>query len=241
MDIIDVKLEWRWGFTTRSKTKYIALHHAVAKECSIWDIQTWHHNANHAGVGYHFFVRKDGSIYRGRPIDKMGAHVYGKNDCSIGICAEGDYSTEKTMPQAQKQAIAELLDYIKEKYYPNAEIVGHGEIGASECPGKYYPLTELKNYKEILKESEDLDVTLYEELKKEIEALKEKNKNLEAKLAERTGYYNYIDDNMNKAYKPTVKKLVDEGIIKGNENGELMLTNNMMRMLVFVDRMLNKK
>ena len=69
----------------------------------------------------------------------------------------------------------------------------------------------------------------YEELKKEIAELK-------ATIAERTGYYNYIDDNMNKDYKPTIKKLVESGKLKGNEKGELMLTTDMMRMLTILDR-----
>lgn len=73
----------------------------------------------------------------------------------------------------------------------------------------------------------------YEELKSEIQELREI-------IAERTGYYNYIDKNMNESYKPTIQRLVDEGIIKGNENGELMLTNDMMRVIVFCDRMINK-
>ena len=30
----------------------------------------------------------------------------------------------EVMPEAQKTAIAELLDYLKTNYYPNAEIVG---------------------------------------------------------------------------------------------------------------------
>lgn len=148
------------------------------------------------------------------------------------------------MPQAQKLAIAELLDYLKSNFFPNAIIVGHREIGSSACPGKYYPLEELKNYKKILKDSnyitqktknetEELPVAQYEELKQEIQALKEI-------VAERTGYYNYIDKNMNESYKPIIQKLVDEGIIKGNENGELMLTNDMMRVIVFCDRMINK-
>ena len=79
----------------------------------------------------------------------------------------------------------------------------------------------------------------YEELKKEITALKTENQNIKEIIAERTGYYNYIDNNMNESYKPIIKKLVDEGIIKGNEHGELMLTNDMMRVIVFCDRMIN--
>ena len=77
----------------------------------------------------------------------------------------------------------------------------------------------------IANESEELNVTQYEELKKEINTLKS-----------RVGYFNYIDDNMNEAYKPTIEKLVSAGILQGNEKGELMLTTDMMRILTILDR-----
>lgn len=38
---------------------------------------------------------EDGTIYRGRPLDVVGARVQGMNSCSIGICAEGDYHTKE--------------------------------------------------------------------------------------------------------------------------------------------------
>ena len=236
MKIIEVNWNWTGVLGKRSKTDYIALHHADSMKCTAQDVDRWHKNRGWAGIGYHFFVRKNGEIYRGRPINTIGAHVSGANSNSIGICAEGDYSVETKMPDAQKIAIAELLDYLKSNFYPNAKIVGHRDIGSSQCPGYYYPLKELQNYKSVINknESEELTMTQYEELKKEIADLK-------TKVSERTGYFNYIDDNMNASYKPTIQKLVDEGIIRGNEKGELQLTNDMMRIIVFCDRMINKK
>ena len=50
------------------------------------------------------------------------------------------------------------------------------------------------------------------------------------------GYFNYIDENMNESYKPTVQKLVDIGVLRGNEKGELMLTTDMMRIFTVLDR-----
>ena len=64
---------------------------------------------------------------------------------------------------------------------------------------------------------------------------------IKTEIATRLGYYNYIDQNMNEAYRPTIQRLVDEGIINGNEKGELMLTNDMMRVIVFCDRMINSE
>lgn len=232
MNIIETVWNWRGGLSKRPSTDYIVLHHSASIKCTAKDIDRWHKSNGWSGIGYHFFVAKDGTVYRGRPLWALGAHVNGKNNVSIGICAEGDYSKEKKMPDTQKLAIAELLNEIKAYHYPLAKIVGHCDIGMSECPAKYYPLAEMKEYRKILNESEELSVTQYEELKRELADVKEK-------LAERTGYFNYIDENMNASYKPTIKKLVDAGIIKGNEKGELQLTNDMMRIIVFCDRMIN--
>ena len=46
---------------------------------------------------------------------------------------------------------------------------------------------------------------------------------------------NYIDDNMPNWAKPTIKKLVDKGVLVGTEEG-LNLNTLMMRILVILDR-----
>ena len=48
--------------------------------------------------------------------------------------------------------------------------------------------------------------------------------------------YNYIDDNMPEWARPTIKKLVDKGWLKGNDNGELELSDDMLRIFVVNDR-----
>ena len=85
MQIIEEKYNWSGGFSNRSKTDYIVLHHAEAVKCTAQDIHSWHRANGWTGIGYHFFVRKDGTIYRGRPINVVGAHVQGMNSCSIGF------------------------------------------------------------------------------------------------------------------------------------------------------------
>lgn len=69
----------------------------------------------------------------------------------------------------------------------------------------------------------------FEKLQKEVASLKEQ-------VSDRTGYYNYIDNNMPESYKPTIQKLVGNKLLQGNEKGELMLTTDMMRILTILDR-----
>lgn len=232
MQIINEKYNWNGGFTSRFKTNYIVLHHAEAVKCTAQDVHSWHRANGWTGIGYHFFVRKDGTIYRGRPINVVGAHVQGMNSCSVGICAEGDYHTkEKTMPQAQKKSIIELCQYLKKNYYPNAKIVGHREIGDSNCPGRYYPLDEIKN----MKYTEGLTMEQYNELKSliekqaaEINDLREVNKQL-VNVVQTTMVYDYVDDNMPDWARPAVQAAMDCGAVLGDENGRLGLSYKDLR------------
>ena len=41
------------------------------------------------GIGYHKIIKRDGEIENGRPEFWIGAHVYGKNDQSLGVCLIG--------------------------------------------------------------------------------------------------------------------------------------------------------
>ncbi len=143
MTVIEEQYDWANGLTKRTgTTNYIVLHHAEASKCTAQDIHRWHLANGWAGIGYHYFVRKDGSVYRGRPYNTIGAHCQGFNSNSVGICAEGKYETE-IMPEAQKNAIIELCRELL-TMYPGAKIVGHGDLNATSCPGANYPLTEIQ-------------------------------------------------------------------------------------------------
>ena len=232
MQIIEEKYNWSGVFSNRSKTDYIVLHHAEAVKCTAQDVHSWHRANGWTGIGYHFFVRKDGTIYCGRPINVVGAHVQGMNSCSVGICAEGDYHTkEKTMPQAQKKSIIELCQYLKKNYYPNAKIVGHREIGDSNCPGRYYPLDEIKN----MKYTEVLTMEQYNELKSliekqaaEIADLKNINQQL-VNVVQTTMIYDFNDDNMPPWARPAVQAAMDCGAVQGDEKGRLGLSYKDLR------------
>lgn len=137
MNIINTGFSFSSALVKRTKTVGVVLHHAAAEKCTVQDIHRWHLNNGWAGIGYHFFVRKDGSIYSGRPIDVIGAHTYGANDETIGICFEGNYEKE-TMPEAQKNAGAALVSYVL-AIYPGIKVSKHKDHNATACPGKNFP------------------------------------------------------------------------------------------------------
>lgn len=216
-----IKTDWKWNGTlsSRASTEYIALHHAEAVKCTAKQVDEWHKANGWAGIGYHFFVGKDGSVYEGRPLWATGAHVFGKNDISVGVCVEGDYhNKDKVMPSTQKNTVKAVIAYLK-AMYPKAEIVGHGEIGASNCPGKYYPLEEMKNY------NKEDDVMTAEE-RAEIDALE-----LRVKALENPMIYNYIDDNMPEWAREAVSAAIAKGAVLGEGEG-LGLTYSDLRAIV---------
>ena len=161
MNIIESNLKWNGSLSYGNKPVMIVLHHAEASTCTIEDIHKWHLSNGWTGCGYHYFVRKDGSIYRGRPEGAVGAHCPGVNDKSIGICAEGSYMSE-TMTAVQKNAIIELCRDIVNRHGIK-QIYGHRELYNTGCPGINYPLDDIKNlrFNSIIDNGKNYIITNY--------------------------------------------------------------------------------
>ena len=52
-------------------------------------IDRWHKERGFSSIGYHYVIRRDGTLETGRPLNTPGAHVQGHNAHSIGICLAG--------------------------------------------------------------------------------------------------------------------------------------------------------
>lgn len=147
MQIIEHSWNWNSGLSRRATTDAIVLHHAAATTARAEDIDRIHKNNGWSGIGYHYYVRKNGEIHRGRPEWAAGAHVLNHNNHTIGICAEGNYETETNMPSAQLAALCALVSDVRTRY-PAAEVKRHRDYMATACPGRYYPFDDIVNYEE---------------------------------------------------------------------------------------------
>lgn len=142
MKIVETNLNFG-NLSNLGTVKRIICHNADATTCSIEDIDRWHKNNGWAGCGYHFLVRKDGSVYRGRPENKLGAHTSNYNTGSLGICFEGKYNTEE-MPESQLKAGQELIKYLLDKYnLSKANVYKHKDFNNTDCPGHNFPWTNI--------------------------------------------------------------------------------------------------
>lgn len=143
MKIIESNLNFR-SLSPIGQVKRIIYHHAEAINCTIEDIHRWHLNNGWSGCGYHFFIRKDGSIYRGRPENSLGAHTSGHNTGSLGICFEGSFNKE-TMTDEQLKSGQELTTYLCDKYnLLKANVYKHKDFNSTDCPGVNFPYEKLR-------------------------------------------------------------------------------------------------
>lgn len=127
----------------RKRTDFIVLHCSATRACQdigARDIRRWHVAKGWKDIGYHFVIRLDGRIEKGRAIDAIGSHVAGHNANSIGICLVGglDDATFKpacTYTSKQWSALKGLLGKLLAAY-PKASVLGHRDFKgvAKACP-----------------------------------------------------------------------------------------------------------
>ena len=91
-------------------------------------------------VGVHFLVDKNGDIYSLLPTDVTGRHAIGLNHVSIGI--ENVAAKASHLTEAQLQANAALVAYLKYEHASIKYVIGHQEYTKRDLP--HYKL-----YKEL--------------------------------------------------------------------------------------------
>lgn len=143
MNIVQTDFKYRTPLTpiNINNIKYIILHHPEAITATPEDINNWHIEKGWSGFGYNEYIRKDGTVYIGRG-DNVGAHSYGYNSISYGICCEGDYAVEKSMPAVQFNSLVSRIKFHKNRFPNLQRTVGHGELNSTDCPGKFFPLQQ---------------------------------------------------------------------------------------------------
>lgn len=122
------------------KIDKIILHCTATQEGKDYNVATikkWHRQRGFSDIGYHYLIRLNGTIEKGRPIEQIGAHVKGQNAYSIGISYVGgvdkNLNPKDTRTYRQKAAIKRLLQDLW-KQFPDATLHGHYEFANKACP-----------------------------------------------------------------------------------------------------------
>lgn len=143
MNINQITLKRNGSLSYGNNPNKIILHHAEM-DGDIQAVNQVHLDNGWTMIGYNYYIRKDGSVWEGRPTEAIGAHCYGQNATSIGICFEGNFMKD-VMNDAQFNLGVELCKYLLQKHSGIKEIGGHKKYYNTDCPGTNFPLDKMIN------------------------------------------------------------------------------------------------
>lgn len=99
-------------------------------DIGVSEIREWHvKGRGWKDVGYHYIIRRSGTIEVGRQESVIGAHCYGQNKTSIGICLVG----RDRFTREQFRSLKQLIDELGLRY-DLTEVTGHYKYSDKPCP-----------------------------------------------------------------------------------------------------------
>lgn len=126
----------------KAAVRFIAVHcSATTPEMNIGaaEIRKWHLAKGWSDIGYHYVIRRDGTVEAGRSLEFQGAHVEGHNHESVGLCMVGgikpDGTPDANFTAAQYASLENLIKLLLPRY-PGAVVRGHRDFpGVTKaCP-----------------------------------------------------------------------------------------------------------
>ena len=118
--------------------------HCSATRCNVpftvSQLDTCHRKRGFDGIGYHFYITRDGGVHATRPLERIGAHAKGFNLHSVGICYEGgldaDGKPADTRTWQQRDSMNDLI-YALRHAFGDVKVLGHYQLSADihkACP-----------------------------------------------------------------------------------------------------------
>lgn len=113
-------------------------------DIGVKEIEAWHKSPpmNFNAIGYHFVIRRDGTIENGRSVDEVGAHARGHNDLSVGICLVGGVERDGKKLVAENNFTLEQFNSLRyllrdlDRQFKFLRVVGHRDLPGvkKDCP-----------------------------------------------------------------------------------------------------------
>jgi N-acetylmuramoyl-L-alanine amidase len=124
------------------KPRYIVWHTAADprdkgnRDTTAAEIRSWHLARGWSDIGYHFVIRKNGTIEKGRNESLPGNHVRGLNSQSLGICFSGHGDMQPLTPEQIESGIKLTISLMKKYGIPVSNVIGHREVNDLIKAGK---------------------------------------------------------------------------------------------------------
>jgi hypothetical protein len=122
-----------WSRPNRRVTR-VFLHCSAASRDSVSaaEIDRWHRARGFKQIGYHAFIRTDGTVEAGRPLEEVPAAQAGHNLGTVAICLNGLKPSDFTA--GQFLALRALCRSINDSYHGRVTFHGHREVANKTCP-----------------------------------------------------------------------------------------------------------
>ncbi len=112
----------------------VLFHHSASRYGSVPQITEWHLDRGFSDIGYTHVIQPDGTTEAGRSVEFKGAHAYGRNSHSFGVCLVGDFN--KTDPDIEQYMAAARLYKAYCLVTGRRLKIGFHRQGRNDCPGK---------------------------------------------------------------------------------------------------------
>lgn len=206
----------------RDSIKYIVIHYVGAAGSALNNVK--YYASTDVGASAHYYVghaSENGAVYQSVAPencawhcghDKGGRYYHPecRNDNAIGIemCTHKASDGMWYFDDITVEKTIELIKWLMSEYNIDADnVIRHYDVTHKTCPAPFVvDEQKWKDFKNNL-QSEEMEMI-----------------------------YNYIDNNMPEWARPTIQKMVDKGILRGNEKGELGLNETMLKVFVTNDR-----
>ena len=104
---------------------------------SVQDVRNWHLTRGWSDIGYHYYIKLDGSLHEGRPLSRVGSHCKGHNTGSIGVCFEGGKTSDNKPwdkpTDNQIKTVRSLIQSLRNDY-GYLSLHGHYDFSSKSCP-----------------------------------------------------------------------------------------------------------
>ena len=229
--------------------RYIVIHYTGNNNDTAKNNCEFFNKGNTRSAGAHFFVSRDGSVYQSIQMKKIAYAVGGfvtqkngagslykkctnTNSVSIELCDNASLDPSA----AQTEAVRKLVAYIR-SVCPNAtQIIRHWDVSGKSCPARMTgsnnakwlafraAISKITPVSEPKKEEPEMTINeIKNELLKDEAFLKKAAEKYIAKQAEQP------QSNWGAELDAAVKWAREHGILKGDQNGRLMLQKPLTR------------
>ena len=138
----------------RMETKFIVVHSSQTtpeENLSAKDIDAQHRKDGLFNIGFHFIIKRNGIIEKGRDVDTCGVHVETKGDVSnqnsIGICLIGGMNLKGQLDcnytLAQFNSLNRLIVELQSEY-DKVLVISRRDVTDTSCPN--FEISELGKF-----------------------------------------------------------------------------------------------